>query len=878
VPVLGNDVDPDGSLDPGTVTIGTGPAHGTVHVGAGGVVTYQKGDDFEDSDSFTYTVADNEGATSNTATVTVAGNCATGQAIPVGLPQVDGTKPIPSTVKGYTVSYAPLNLTFTTVPARSPAYCSLDSDAGVLGVSFTCLRIVASPCPPGFPVGVPLPVATSTAVASLDFFQADKVTPPAACDFVALSNNCMLNSAGSSIYVRWHTDGFRIRDSLFGIQLRDTGPLTYWVGLGGLASPRAPLAAKVNEAEVFIHTTLINYLSAIDRFAIVQDPPAQILVTDPAGHRTGRTAAGETVQEIPGSRYTSTEGSGAGRSTALILEPAAGSYQVTVQGSGGEPYSLSMAVVDLFGDALNPGITEQQQSGTVSPGGTTFTFDVPAAHRTPLPRLATRPGFDANQLPANDDGSTAAVPLGFTANLFGHSFNSAFVNNNGNLTFDQALGEFTPFDLSTTQRSIIAPFFADVDTRAGPTARYGASTVDGHPAFGATWPGVGCFNQITSVRNDFQVVLVDRSDAGPGDFDIEFNYNQIQWETGTASGGDSRCQGGSSARAGFADGTGSPGTFFELPGSGVPGAFLDSNPDTGLAHHSHGSPVTGRYVYQVRNGAPQTTDADADGVRDDIDNCPNTANPDQHDATLDGIGDACEPAGRQHATAGFVQALTSGSTSVEPTDTAFAAEPSLLDRLVRIVRFRLDNALTASATTTTGNLVTGLVDLGLVSQADAAALEHAVLARLDRAPDCAHVHLDRPVLPLPDHLLRKVTASGATDPDPGDQVSLAIDAISQDEPVTGVLSGFTAPDAVLTRPPSAVAFVRAERNPIADGRVYRLHLTATDRDGMTCHTTITVSVPRHPHHTAIDSAPPSYNSLVPPHDHHRRCGWTAALD
>ena len=49
-------------------------------------------------------------------------------------------------------------------------------------------------------------------------------------------------------------------------------------------------------------------------------------------------------------------------------------------------------------------------------------------------------------------------------------------------------------------------------------------------------------------------------------------------------------------------GTGAPGTFFEIPGSAVPGAFLDSNPDTGLANTSLNSPVVGRYAFEVRGG------------------------------------------------------------------------------------------------------------------------------------------------------------------------------------------------------------------------------------------------------------------------------------
>ncbi|GAB4372591.1 MAG: hypothetical protein Kow0042_15990 [Calditrichia bacterium] len=70
ISVLANDYDPDGTLDPATVTIGTGPAHGTVSVNpATGDVTYSPDLNFFGNDMFTYTVKDNEGATSNEATV-----------------------------------------------------------------------------------------------------------------------------------------------------------------------------------------------------------------------------------------------------------------------------------------------------------------------------------------------------------------------------------------------------------------------------------------------------------------------------------------------------------------------------------------------------------------------------------------------------------------------------------------------------------------------------------------------------------------------------------------------------------------------------------------------------------------------------------------
>ncbi len=67
--VTGNDNDPDGSIDPASVVITGGPANGSLVVNGDGTVTYTPDADFSGSDSFTYTVQDNEGLVSNEATV-----------------------------------------------------------------------------------------------------------------------------------------------------------------------------------------------------------------------------------------------------------------------------------------------------------------------------------------------------------------------------------------------------------------------------------------------------------------------------------------------------------------------------------------------------------------------------------------------------------------------------------------------------------------------------------------------------------------------------------------------------------------------------------------------------------------------------------------
>lgn len=231
---------------------------------------------------------------------------------------------------------------------------------------------------------------------------------------------------------------------------------------------------------------------------------------------------------------------------------------------------------------------------------------------------AILPGFDTTTFGGNDDESypciadtadtctPSAVELPFVLNFFGASYNGVYVNNNGNVTFGAPLSTYTPYPLSNLGPPIIAPFFADVDTRAGNNVAFGSGTVDGHTAFGVTWPGVGCYYENASVLDTFQVLLIDRSDVAPGDFDIEFNYGSIEWDSGQASGGDSSCQGGTAARAGYAGGSGATGTYYEIPGSGVDGAFLDSNASTGLIGGSYDSSQPGRYVFKIRSGQSLT--------------------------------------------------------------------------------------------------------------------------------------------------------------------------------------------------------------------------------------------------------------------------------
>lgn len=222
---------------------------------------------------------------------------------------------------------------------------------------------------------------------------------------------------------------------------------------------------------------------------------------------------------------------------------------------------------------------------------------------------AVRPGFDTYVRERNDDLSSALVPIGFPVSIFGKTQTHCYVNNNGNITFANQLGTYTPAPLQNLGFTIIAPFWADVDTRpiGSEVVSYSHSveTVDGRPAFGVNWIDVGYYSYHDDKLNAFQLVFIQRSDVAEGDFDIEFNFNKVLWETGDASNGING-YGGFPSRSGLTNGID---RTIELARSGSPTVQLDAVPSTGqpnfltgLIYRSRNSIIPGRYVFQVRGG------------------------------------------------------------------------------------------------------------------------------------------------------------------------------------------------------------------------------------------------------------------------------------
>lgn len=135
----------------------------------------------------------------------------------------------------------------------------------------------------------------------------------------------------------------------------------------------------------------------------------------------------------------------------------------------------------------------------------------------------------------NDDGSTDEIPLPFTFNLYGDTYDSVFINNNGNVSFLQPFSTFTATGFPSNQYRMVASFWGDVDTRNN-LGRVWYKVTD--TTLIVTWDNVGYFNVHGDRRNTFQLAISNGEDPalGPGN-NVCFSYDDMQWTTGDASGG-----------------------------------------------------------------------------------------------------------------------------------------------------------------------------------------------------------------------------------------------------------------------------------------------------------------------------------------------------
>lgn len=110
----------------------------------------------------------------------------------------------------------------------------------------------------------------------------------------------------------------------------------------------------------------------------------------------------------------------------------------------------------------------------------------------------------------------------------------------------------------------------------------------------------------------------------------------------------------------------------------------------------------------------------------------------------------------------------------------------------------------------------------------------------NQPPDCTKAVAAPDNLWPANHSLSAISITGVTDPD-GDNITMTITKISQDEPTNGLGDGDMSPDGFGVG--SSQAQVRAERSGTGNGRVYAISFTADDGKGGTCSGNIQVGVP-----------------------------------
>jgi hypothetical protein len=136
----------------------------------------------------------------------------------------------------------------------------------------------------------------------------------------------------------------------------------------------------------------------------------------------------------------------------------------------------------------------------------------------------------------NDDWSTASISLPFNFCFYGDTVISIFINNNGNISFDLAYSTFTANSYPDPTYDMIAPFWADADTRGllSGIVYYKISS----DYLVIQWDHIGYFNSWDDKLNTFQLIISDgTASVLPEQKNVGFCYKEMEWTTGDASSG-----------------------------------------------------------------------------------------------------------------------------------------------------------------------------------------------------------------------------------------------------------------------------------------------------------------------------------------------------
>jgi hypothetical protein len=148
--------------------------------------------------------------------------------------------------------------------------------------------------------------------------------------------------------------------------------------------------------------------------------------------------------------------------------------------------------------------------------------------------LIPRDGSFTLAMAPNDDGSSSLITLPFTFCLFDVNYTNVYINNNGNVTFDAPLSIYSAVGFPYPSYPMLAPFWADVDTRSCGSVWY---RIEANRMV-VIWEETGYYSNQCDKLNTFELIFTDGTDPFIGiNKNVAFSYANMTWTTGSASGG-----------------------------------------------------------------------------------------------------------------------------------------------------------------------------------------------------------------------------------------------------------------------------------------------------------------------------------------------------
>ncbi|XP_067225186.1 uncharacterized protein si:dkey-32n7.7 [Chanodichthys erythropterus] len=216
-------------------------------------------------------------------------------------------------------------------------------------------------------------------------------------------------------------------------------------------------------------------------------------------------------------------------------------------------------------------------------------------------------GVEDEKNPQSDDGSSPLIPLLQPFVYFGRIYDKIFVNNNGDLTFDESFSQWYPnYFPACSTRDIIAPLWTDINNSRKGTISYRQVT-DGRLLnrasrdinkyfpnlnFSASWVFIATWDKVPYYGNreaesTFQVVLVSGKNLS---FTL-MHYDYITPTYGVKSGYDTICST----------------NFFLIPVSNIANLAYTSNVN-----------IMGRWVFRVDNSSERNGLCDETDTQDNL--------------------------------------------------------------------------------------------------------------------------------------------------------------------------------------------------------------------------------------------------------------------